>query len=135
VAPSQKKWLVLTAAVAAVVVTVGFSGQFYRAAVPAESQPPAPTETLTLISPLGRVTLPFDFRWASVIEEPAYRIEVFDAGGGAIAARVLRTGRLAATDLRPDWKPASYTWKITLFDSKGVFVMASPLQPFEIAAP
>ena len=134
-AHARKTWVVFAAAVAAVVLAIAFVGQSYRSPVPADSSTPVSSGPLTLISPLGRVTLPFEFQWTSSIAEPAYRIEVFDAAGAPVAARVTRTGRIAASDLRQDWKPGSYTWKISLFDSKGIFVVASPVQPFEIAVP
>jgi hypothetical protein len=136
-AQKPKKWLVLTAVVAAIVIAAAFLTQLNQPVAPApETAPPAPVNALTLIAPLGRVSAPFDFQWASPVPDAAYRIEVFDAKGGVVAGRVVRDARVPALDLLGPERmktPQSYTWKITVFDDKGVYVSTSPLQKFEIA--
>jgi hypothetical protein len=133
--PRPKKWRVIVAAAVAIAITVAWAAQFGERAVPKPPNAQPVTETLTLIAPLDRVSAPFEFQWASRVPNAAYRIEVFDTAGTPVAARVVRTDRIAADDLLGADRARvaqSYTWKVTVFDDKGIFVASSPSRPFEV---
>lgn len=124
----------IAAGVAVVAIAAAFIAQYSQRASPEPETARPATETLTLIAPVDRVSTPFDFQWASAVPSPAYRIEV-DAAGRPVPARVLRTDRIAAPAVLGEEQlrtPQSYTWKITVFDDRGIFVAGSPLHSLEV---
>jgi hypothetical protein len=105
------------------------------------SQSPAPDDSairssrLTLLAPIGAVTLPTELRWVSPVAAPRFRVQLIAANGRELHTATVEAERLPLPeDVRQRLEPGQeYRWHVTALDAEGQQMMRSEPGAFVIA--
>jgi len=90
--------------------------------------------SLQVLSPVGAISVPPEFRWTSPYAAPRYRVELLDAADRAIGSATVTREQASWSELSrtPPSPGATYRWRVTALDANGAPIASSNTGSFTV---